>query len=410
MMTVEQALEKMLAAIRPITDEQTVDIIDSLGRISAEDCIAESPVPPFARSAMDGYAVRAADIQDRAAKHAPADTDGKTRVVLRVAGKLLAGDYRELDYEPGTAVRVMTGAYVPDGYDAVVKQEDTDMGEVSVEIRCTVKPYENYCKTGENMAAGHIAVAGGTLIRPIHMGLLAAAGKSRINVVRQPRITVIVTGSELLRPGQAIQPGKIYDSIGYMISGAASQQGIKVSGPHICGDDAETAERLLQKALSEADFIITTGAISVGEKDFIPALMQKMGADLLFRGADIQPGTPTMASRINDKVILSLSGNPYAALANFEVYFWEAMARMTGCRDMLPQQAEALLADRYDKVNSHRRLIRAMGKDGRVFLPAKVHSSSVIGNMDGCNCFIDLEAGRSVKPGDTVKIRYIKGM
>ena len=176
MMTVEQALEKMLAAIRPITDEQTVDIIDSLGRISAEDCIAESPVPSFARSAMDGYAVRAADIQDRVAKHAPADTDGKTRVVLRVAGKLLAGDYRELDYEPGTAVRVMTGAYIPDGYDAVVKQEDTDMGEVSVEIRCTVKPYENYCKTGENMAAGHIAVAGGTLIRPIHMGLLAAAG------------------------------------------------------------------------------------------------------------------------------------------------------------------------------------------------------------------------------------------
>ncbi len=400
MITIEEALEKILAAVRPITDEMTVDIMDSLGQVNAEDCIAQNPLPPFARSAMDGYAVKAADTA-KAAVSAP--------VKLQVAGKLLAGDHKDCAYEPATAIRVMTGAYIPDGYDAVVKQEDTDMGESVVHVMRSVRPYENYCKIGENMAAGHKAVASGTLIRPVHMGLMAAMGKDKVKIIRKPRITLIVTGSELLEPGQEYEPGKIYDSAGYMIAGAIRQQGLKVSAPLICGDDPADAERLLRKALTETDFIITTGAISVGEKDFMPELLRSMGAEILFQGADIQPGTPTMASVIDGKVILSLSGNPYAALANFEIYFWEAMAKMTGCRSLAPKQGEAILKDPYEKVNRHRRLIRAMAKDGKVFLPAKIHSSSVIGNMDRCNCFLDLEAGKAVRVGDKVKIRYIKG-
>ena len=156
--------------------------------------------------------------------------------------------------------------------------------------------------------------------------------------------------------------------------------------------------------------VITTGAVSVGERDFLPALMKDMGAEMLFSNADIQPGTPTMASFLKNKVVLSLSGNPYAAMANFEVYFWEIIAKMTGCMDMKPVTSSAVLADEYNKVNKHRRLIRAKAENGKVYLPSQIHSSSVINNLTLCNCFIDLEPGRKAKKGDEVKIRYIKGI
>ena len=135
-----------------------------------------------------------------------------------------------------------------------------------------------------------------------------------------------------------------------------------------------------------------------------------MGAQILFRGADIQPGTPTMASCLKGKIILSLSGNPYAALANFEIYFWDMMAAMTGCSQLRPVTGDLTLADRYDKVNKRRRLIRARAEAGFVYLPTEIHSLSVINNLTNCNCFIDLKAGIKVEPGDKVRIRYIKGL
>ena len=397
MLQIEECAARLQEAAVLIKESEYVSLKDCCGRILAENLKAPFDIPRFARSAMDGYAVKAADT-------------GEDGVVLRVKGKILAGEYDEITYEQKTAVRVMTGSYIPDGFDAVVKQEDTDMGIERVIIRKRVMPGENYCSIGEDVKKGATLAEKGTLIDPVMCGILASFGIEHVKVLRRPKICIISTGSELLAPGEPLTAGKIYGSVGYMLYGAVKNAGMQVKGPYICPDRKKEARKLIREAVMDSDMVITTGAISVGEKDFLPGLLKEMGGETLFKGADIQPGTPTMASLLGGRIILSLSGNPYAALANFEIYFWDTMAAMTGCSAMGCKRAQAVLCDSYKKVNRHRRLIRARAEDGKVFLPSCVHSSSVISNMIKCNCFIDLEAGRAVKTGDKVRIIYIKGL
>ena len=401
MIQIEDCLKLLQDSVRPIEETEYVSLRLCLGRIAAEDVRASLAVPPFPRSAVDGYAVRAEDTSSA----------GPGRAVhLKVNGKITAGEFEDIAFSPGSAVRVMTGAYIPQGYDSVVKQEDTDMGNSYVNVTKAARPWENYCRVGEDTAAGDVVIEKGAMIDHIRCGLLASVGKRGLKALRRPVVSVISTGSELTEPGENLSPGKIYASAGYMLSAAAESRGIEVKGPYLCGDEADEAQRLIEEAAASSDLIITTGAVSVGEKDFIPSLMKEMGAQILFRGADIQPGTPTMASCLKGKIILSLSGNPYAALANFEIYFWDMKAAMTGCGQLRPVIDNLTLADRYDKVNKRRRLIRARAEAGFVYLPTEIHSSSVINNLTRCNCFIDLKAGRKVEPGDKVRIRYIKGL
>ena len=203
-------------------------------------------------------------------------------------------------------------------------------------------------------------------------------------------------------------PGKIYNSISYMLAAAIRQQGLNADRRGICVDDEGELAKALKDALRDADFIITTGGVSVGKKDIVPRVLQDLGAELLFHGADIQPGTPTLAAVLEGRVVLGLSGNPFAALANFEVYFWDSMARLMGSDSFLPVRRTAVLATEYPRVNHHRRLLRAWYEDGEVRLNTGVHAASVIGNLTACNCFIDLEAGRRVQIGDTVRVRLYK--
>lgn len=177
----------------------------------------------------------------------------------------------------------------------------------------------------------------------------------------------------------------------------------------ICADEEELLQAKIRAALRNADMVITTGAVSVGKKDIVPKVLKEMGAHVLFQGANIQPGTPTLASVLEDKVIVSLSGNPYAAMVNFEIYFWPVMAKMMCSASFEGKKGTAVLCSEYTKVNKMRRMIRAYATDGRVTIPTTVHASSVIHNLTECNCFIDLEAGRAVKEGDVVRIRYFHG-
>ena len=175
-----------------------------------------------------------------------------------------------------------------------------------------------------------------------------------------------------------------------------------------CADEESLLARKIQDALAVSDMLITTGAVSVGKKDIVPGVLDKIGAHILFRRANIQPGTPTTASVYQDKLILSLSGNPYAAYANFELYFWPLLATMLHSESFEVRTDTAILQSDYPKINRMRRLIRARAENGNVYLPTKVHASSVINNLLECNCMIDLEANRKVSIGDTVKIRYFK--
>lgn len=398
---IEECRSRINANIIPQTATEEVRLSDCTGRVIAEDVKAGMMVPPFPKSAMDGYAVRAEDIWD-ASREKP--------VILRVSGELLAGDYKEICYEPHTAVRVMTGALIPDGYDAVVRQEDTDYGMEQVEIYAPVQVYANYCMVGEDIQKGSLIIKKYTRLRPCHIGLLASLGVTSVRVLKSAKIAIISTGTELTECGEKLEPGKIYNSISHMLAASVTSEGLGVERTVICRDDERLLETEIREALKCADFVITTGGVSVGKRDIVPGVLERMGAEELFRRANIQPGTPTLASVLDGKVILSLSGNPYAAMANFEIYFWPAMAVFMQNLSFDIKIADAVLKSEYNKVNKMRRLIRAYAENGEVKLPFGVHASSVIHNLAGCNCFIDLEAGRSVKTGDRVRIIYFKNM
>lgn len=396
---IEECLAKLLEKVETQQNTKMVSLAECDGLILAGDVTAAMMVPPFPKSAMDGYAVRAVDV---------AGATKETPITLQVTGELLAGDYQEIPYVKNTAVRVMTGAYVPNGFDAVIRQEDTDYGEQNVEIRTSIKPYINYCAVGEDIKKGDVVMKEGTKLSPVHIGLLASLGEERVCVYEPAKVAIISTGTELTEVGKPLLPGKIYNSIAYMLEAAVKREHLQIIGPFTCMDEEELLTRQIKEALSMSDFVITTGAVSVGKKDIIPAVLQNMGAQIIFRGANIQPGTPTMAAMLSEKVILCLSGNPYAALANFEIYFWQAMAKFMHSTSFESKTAQAVLASEYAKVNKHRRLIRGYASDGKVEIPSAVHASSVIHNLTLCNCFIDLEAGRQVKKGEVVQIRYFK--
>lgn len=398
-MEIEQCVDLLCAAVSPQKRTTKVHITKCYGMITAQDIFSRMMVPPFAKSAMDGYAVKAGELEDIC------DNQPKT---FRVIGEMLAGDDKEISYQPGCAVRIMTGARVPDGFDAVVRQEDTNYGEDEVIIYKAVPPYQNYCKVGEDIRQGDLILAKDTRITSVHIGLLASLGLEWITVYEPAKIAIISTGTEVVDVGKQLLPGKIYNSIAYQLQAQMSAQGLEVVSMVTCADEEDLLENELNKALSIADFVITTGAVSVGKKDIIPSVIQHMGAKVLFRGANIQPGTPTMASTLDGRVMLHLSGNPYAALANFDIYFWSAMEKMMHHPGFGVQKALCKLDSPYSKVNKMRRLVRAYAKEGVVTIPSDVHASSVISNLTGCNCYIDLEAGRSVNTGDLVKVIYFK--
>ena len=402
LMEYEEALMAIISAVDPVRETERAALAEATGRILGEDIPAPFSVPHFPKSAMDGYAVRAEDVKD-AAKDMP--------VKLQVVGEMLAGDVPSdapnRQGQPGTAVRIMTGAMVPDGYDAVIRQEDTDYGETEVKIYRRVEPFTNYCKVGEDIEEGSIVLPAGRRIGRIEAGVLASLGIAEVPVLRKVRVFVLSTGSELceLESAKARIPeaGRIYNSIAYTL--AASLPDNAFSFDHaVCTDDADSISAGIEHGLKTADVVITTGGVSVGKKDLLPEVLEGIGAKRVFSGVNIQPGTPTIGSVRDGKAILSLSGNPYAALVNFDLYFKPLAAKLTGCDSFLPVEEEAVLRSEYTKVNRLRRFVRARVEKGNVTLPAKSHASSVLSNLLDCNCYVDLPRETPVRPGDIVRI------
>ncbi len=398
-MEIEECVRRLLEKVTPVSETERVHLTKACGRVAAKDICAAEPVPAFPKSAMDGYAVRASDIA-HASKENP--------IVLNVLGENCAGDCNELPYVPNSAVRVMTGAYIPEGFDAVIRQEDTDYGMERVAVYASVKSYANYCKVGEDMKAGEIAVQKDSLIMPLQVGLLASTGMESVDVYRQLRVALISTGSELMPIGTALEKGKIYNSILYILKAAVEREGFVVSYERVCADEELSLERMLAEAADCADIVITTGGVSVGKKDLLPAVLERAGAKRLFARANIQPGTPTIGSVLNGTPILSLSGNPYAAVVNFEIYFWEIAAAMTRNDALKPVIRTAVLKSDYPKINQLRRFVRAYEENGEVSLPVKTHASSVISNMTQCNCYLDIAEGTALSAGDTVTVRKMR--
>ena len=362
MLGVEEALDRILAAFSPLPAGD-VALGDALDLVLAEEVVAGEDVPPFRNSAMDGYAVRAEDTTG-------AGFDRPIR--LRVVGQVAAGATPPGAIRPGEAIRIMTGAPMPEGADAVVRFEETDepvegpSGGLpeSVAVFRGAKPWDNARPAGEDVARGSVVLAAGTRLRPPELGLLAALNQTTVRVVRRPRVAILSTGNEVIGPGPALCPGQIRDSNGVTLMTMARRWGAEPVGLGIC-PDAAGALRDVLTAEHGADLLVTSGGVSLGDYDLVKDVLRAEGEIALWQ-VRMKPGKPLAFGRVRGVPLLGLPGNPVAAAVSFEQFGRPAIRRMQGRSDLSAPVIEATLTERLTNRGQRRHYVRAkVEADGR---------------------------------------------
>ncbi len=392
MVDVNEAIKILIKSIDKYKETVEIPFYKSNGYILGEDIISSINVPDFPKSAMDGYAFNYEDL--------------KENKEFEVIGELAAGEFKEFEYIKNTSIRVMTGSYVPEGYNCVVKQEDIEVLKNSILVKKAVDKYMNYCKVGEDVVRGEVILKKGQVINSNHIGILASLGIESVNVVKPLDIAIISTGSELLSPGEELKPGKIYCSSLFTIKTILEKYKLNVIHYSIISDDIKLVCDEIREASEKADIIITTGGVSVGKYDHIPRVYEELNTDLLFRKVAMKPGTPVSAAKFNKSIILSISGNPFAAMVNFQVLFWPIAGKYYDSEFFTHKLYNKIVIDSRLKSSKLNRFVRAKADGCHVKLE-DLHSSSVISNLSDCNCLVIQEPNKTIEEGDKVNIIYL---
>jgi molybdopterin molybdotransferase len=377
-LSVDEALERILARVRPL-EPVPMALLDALGATLAEDAIADRDVPPFRNSAMDGYAVIAADVAS-----APA--------TLRVVGEIAAGGVPSRPIVRGEAMRIMTGAPLPDGADTIVRVEDTDNRIDSVTITVATKAGTSVRAAGEDLKRGETILRAGTVLRAAEIGVLATLGQGSVRIIGRPRVAVLSTGDELVELDAPLRPGQIRDANRYSLASAARAVGATPVPLGIVRDTAEDLRRALRDAASNADVIVTSGGVSVGDHDHVKPVVDELGS-MDFWSIAIRPGRPLAFGEIDGKLIFGLPGNPVSSLLGFELFVRPALLKMAGRRLLHRPRITATLDDTLDTPPGLRFFARG------VYDPATntvrttgPQGSGILRSMSLANCFIDVPA------------------
>ena len=380
--TLEQAVELLLER-SPQSVREEVPLMEALGRVAAEDLKASFDNPPFDRSPLDGYALIAADTEGATAEK-PAR--------LKIVGEECAGDFYAARVSFGEAVRIMTGGAMPQGTDAVIRQEDVKTEGEELLVPYTLGHHENYCFAGEDIRQGVTLVTAGEELTAARLAVLASQGVASVPVWRRPRVAVASTGDELIMPGKPLAPGKIYNSNLFLVTGRLRELGCEVDVLDIFPDEAKSGAEKLAEKLQWADVLMTTGGVSVGKKDIMHEVVKLMGAERLFWGVQMKPGYPIIGYQKGKTLGLALSGNPFAAYATFELIARPLLAKLAGRKETALRRHRAVLEDSFPKASKGRRFVRAFYEEGRVRLPEQ-HSSGSLFSAAGCNAFVDIPPG-----------------
>lgn len=318
----DEAFTWLMDAARPIDRAETKLLAECVGRVLAENVVAPFDVPPFARSAMDGYAVRHSDI---------ASASPQNPVTLRVIGAIYAGDPPpSWEVMAGTCAQIATGAPIPPGADTVVPFEDTHRDGDIVRIFKAVSNGKNITERAADLVEGATVLTEGTLLTPAKVGVLAALGMDRVRVYSKPRVAILPTGNEVAKPGMPLQLGQIYDTNSYTVAALAQQHGCEPLPMDVVPDEEGALRKALRAALDAADMVIFSAGSAVGERDLLPRLLSEMGK-VLFHGVAVRPGRPTLAAVVNDKLIVNLPGFPASCLTVAYVLLipaWRKIARL----------------------------------------------------------------------------------
>ena len=408
-MLLEEAIQTLQNVTKPLTETCLLPLKEASGRVLAADVKAAYDQPPFPRSPLDGYAVRGEDTEN-------ASPDNP--VELKIIGKIYAGQVFPEAIGRGECIRLMTGAPIPEGADAVIRQEDSDFEPAGpgdykgpgsrVRIFKGVSPYQNYVYAGEDYHRGEVLLKAGTVLRGMHLGIAAGAGVSRVEVYREPVITVISTGDEVLAPGQELKAGKIYDSNRFTLVGRLGDLGFgKVESCH-CQDDPKAMADRIRKAAGSSDLIITTGGVSVGEKDIMHQVMADLGGEKLFWKVSLKPGAPTLAFLTGERKVpvICLTGNPYGVAVNFELLIRPVLEKLSRNPGVRSRCRFAQLANDSPKRGGVRRFMRGFYEEenSMVTILAGSHASGTLSSMAESNCLVEIPEDGTGRAGETVKI------
>lgn len=397
MMSVEEALECVLSHVEPL-DVETVPLLDAVGRVAASDLASDCDITPFDHAAMDGFAVRSADLA-----HAAPGAPVRCRVVAEVpAGSVHDGPIGERE-----VVRIMTGAPVPAAADAVVKYEIVDylggdgMPGSDVSFSAPAPEGDNIRAKGEEIAAGEVAIRAGEAISAAGVGFLASCGITQVPVHRRPRVAVIAIGSELLSPDEPLRPGCIRDSNSYAMAACVAQAGgVPVRWP-VVADDEDALADAVRRAAAECDFVVTTGGASNGDYDFIKPVVERLGV-LHMTLVNMRPGKAQTFGMVDGTPVFGLPGNPAAAYCGFEVLVRQALRKMQGFSVFERPVVRARLVGSRKKRDPRRIYLRATlarDADGQLTVtPAKNQSSGLFSTLQRANCLAILPYGASPHP------------
>ena len=328
LISIDEARERVLRATRPLP-AQTVEVVDAGGQALAQDVVAAGDVPPFACSAMDGYAIHHGEAGRR----------------LVLVGESRAGTPADRTLVEGEAIRVSTGAAVPAGATAVVAQEQTERDGDSVLVSVAVNAGEHVRGAGEDMAAGSIVLDSGTVLGPIELGAAVSAGAARLAVACRPRVSVLCTGDELREPGQSLGPGEIHNSNAPMLGGLATAAGATIQRAERVPDDLTRTAAAIERAIADSDVVILSGGVSVGPHDHVKPALAQLGVREVFWGVALQPGKPTWFGTAPDgTLVFGLPGNPVSAVVTFSLFVTASLAALQCAPIPRPPYPQARLA------------------------------------------------------------------
>ena len=399
LLPVPDLVERILATVSPLPEFPQA-LMDALGLALAEDVSAPISLPSFDNSGMDGYAVTHSDVVE-ASQESP--------VHLPVVGEIGAGRGDLMALSPGTAAKIMTGARVPTGCDAVVPYEWTDRGVAQVRITRAPKQYQHIRVAGDDVVEGDQLLEHGTVLGPRHLGLLAAVGRSTVRCRPRPRVVVISTGSELRDPGSSLGHDSIYDGNSYLLAAAARAAGAIAYRVGIVPDDPRTFTDALSDQLVRADLVVTSGGVSEGDFDVVKEALSSLGS-VWFGGVAMQPGKPQGFGTIGEDQtpIFTLPGNPVSAYVSFETFVLPAIRRMMGKLPYSRPLMRARLTHAISSPDGKQQMVRAAwesDRGGAFVSPVGGHGSHLLGDLAASNAIIVVPADTTaLKAGDMVHV------
>jgi molybdopterin molybdotransferase len=374
MISIEEAGRKILERVE-VLDRETVPLGEALGRTLAAPIAAADPIPPFDNSAMDGYAVRARET---------AGATEENPVRLAEIGSIAAGEVPSALVGPGQSMRIMTGAPMPEGADAVVMVEVTSPGgEGQVLISQPVEPRENVRYIGEDVVAGEEIFAAGSIVDPSVMGLAAAVGRAGLEVYRRPRVAIISTGDELTEPGEPLGPGQIHNSNAYSLAGQVLQAGGIPGRLGIARDTEADVRAHIEEALLAYDAVITSGGVSMGDYDVVKSVLTSLG-EMVFWQVAVKPGKPLAFGVLKGVPVFGVPGNPAASMVSFEMFVRPSLLKMQGWRDLARPVEEAVFDRDVSKPVGRASVIRVSleRREGTLFAsPAGPQGSAILKTM-----------------------------